>query len=260
MTIKHVKQEQKKQKETRFKDSIYQWTQVNFAYNSNKIGGNQLTQEQTEMIFETNSFITQLGQCIRIDDLMETLNHFRLFDYMLDVIDEPLNKGIIIQMNMILKRNTSDETNPRYNVGGLRVISNIIDTINGIHTSFPENIEKEIDALLKTYHSKEEIDITDIIDFHVKFERIHPFSDGNGRVGRMIMFKECLKNGITPFVIRDLDKNFYNHGLKEYDKDQSFLIDTCLRSQSFYEIITRQLLPELNNVDNLEKSDNESIM
>lgn len=141
-------------------------------------------------------------------------NHFRLFDYILDIIDDELTKDNIIEMNKILKRNTFDEENPRYNVGGFKVVPNKIGLINVIDTSNPEDVENDLDNLLDWYKNIKNISLEDIIEFHVRFERIHPFGDGNGRVGRMIMFKECLKNNIIPFIVMDSDKSFYMRGLR----------------------------------------------
>lgn len=240
--IEKLKNELIEQRDTKFSGNIYHVTQVLFAYNSNKIEGSRLTEEQTEMIFETNSFIAKDDDIIRTDDITETMNHFKLFDYLLDAIDQPLTKEMIIEMNKILKRGTSDELNPRYNVGGFKVIPNVIGLTNVIKTSRPENVEKDIDDLLLDYENMNDIDIEDIIDFHLKFERIHPFGDGNGRVGRAIMFKECLRNNIFPFVILDQHKAYYLRGLKEYDRDKNFLIDTCLNEQDVYKDLCKQLL------------------
>ena len=169
-------------------------------------------------------------------------NHFKLFDYMLDIIDKPLSKDIIIEMNRILKRNTSDEDNPRYNVGGFKIAPNKIGLINVINTSDPEDVEKDLDKLLKEYNNLKKVTLEDIIEFHYNFECIHPFADGNGRVGRMIMFKECLKNNIMPFIILDKDKSYYMRGLKEYKRDKMFLIDTIKNEQDIYEKVCNELL------------------
>lgn len=169
-------------------------------------------------------------------------NHFRLFDYCFDVIDEPLNEKMIIKMNQILKRNTTDEENPRYNVGGFKIVPNKIGLINVIDTTEPENVEKEIKELLKWYNNLKNITIEDIIDFHYKFECIHPFGDGNGRVGRIIMFKECLKNNIMSFIVLDSDKSFYMRGLKNYKNDKMFLFDTLKHEQDLYENVANEML------------------
>ena len=242
MLIEKIKKELKEQKNIKFKGNIYHYSQVNFAYNSNKIEGSHLTEDETEEIFETNSFIPKNKNAIKLDDLIEMKNHFRLFDYMLDIIDEPLTKEIIIEMNKILKRNTSDEENPRYNVGGFKVVPNKIGLINVISTSNPDNVEKDLDTLLKEYNNLKNVTIEDIIDFHYRFECIHPFGDGNGRVGRMIMFKECLKNNIMPFIVIDDDKTFYMRGLKNYKEDKMFLIDTIKHEQDIYENIAKDFL------------------
>ena len=239
---KKVKHELIKQKESKFKGNIYHFSQVNFAYNSNKIEGSKLTEDQTEAIFDTSSFIPKNDELIKLDDLIEAKNHFRLFDYMLDTLEKPLSKEIIIEMNKILKRGTSDEDNPRYNIGGFKIVPNIIGLVEMVKTSSPKEVENDLNQLLKEYGELDKITIEDIIRFHVYFERIHPFSDGNGRVGRMIMFRECLRNDIMPFIILDKDKAYYIKGLKEYDRDSKYLIDTCLYAQDIYENICNQLL------------------
>lgn len=242
MDISKLKRELLKQKESKFKGNIYHYSQVNFAYNSNKIEGSKLTEDETEEIFETNSFIPKNDNVIKLDDLIEMKNHFRLFDYCLDIIDEDLSKEIMLKMHRILKRNTSDEDNPRYNVGGFKVVPNKIGLINSINTSDPNDTEKDIDDLLKWYKSLNNISLDDIIEFHVRFERIHPFADGNGRVGRMIMFKECLRYNILPFIVLDEDKPYYMRGLKEYSNDKMFLVDTIRNEQDKYEKIVNELL------------------
>lgn len=250
MNVEKIKKELLKQKESKFKGNIYYHSQIKFSYNSNKIEGSRLTEEQTEAIFDTESFIPKSEDLIKLDDLIESKNHFKLFDYMLDNIDNPLAKEMMIKMNVILKRNTSDEDNPRYNVGGFKIIPNIIGMVNVIKTSDPKDVEADIDKLLSEYNAKTNITIEDIIDFHVRFERIHPFGDGNGRVGRMIMFKECLKNNIMPFIILDNDKPYYLRGLKEYDNEKGFLTDTCLNAQDGYNAMCSELLSFEINEDN----------
>ena len=242
MDLRKLKIELIEQKKSKFKGNIYHFSQVNFAYNSNKIEGGRLTEDETEEIFETNSFIPKSDEAIKFDDLTEMKNHFRLFDYILDIIDENLTKDNIIEMNKILKRNTTDEENPRYNVGGFKVVPNKIGLINIIDTSSPEDVEKDLDNLLRWYKKLSVVTIEDIIEFHVRFEKIHPFGDGNGRVGRIIMFKECLKNNIMPFIVLDKDKPYYMRGLKEYKNDKMFLIDTIKNEQDVYEEVCEELL------------------
>ena len=236
MNIEKLKRELVSQKNSKFKGNIYHYSQVNFAYNSNKIEGTHLSEDETEEIFVTNSYIPKSDDVVKLDDLMEMKNHFRLFDYMLDIYEKKLDKNIIIEMNKILKRGTSDEDNPRYNVGGFKIVPNKIGLINVINTSSPKDTPKDIDNLLKN------ITLEDIIEFHYKFEKIHPFGDGNGRVGRMIMFKECLKNDIMPFIILDSDKPFYLRGLKNYESDKMFLIDTIKHEQDLYEVAVNDML------------------
>lgn len=242
MDLQKLKLELIEQKKSKFRGNIYHFSQVNFAYNSNKIEGGRLTEDETEEIFETNSFIPKKREAVKFDDLTEMKNHFRLFDYILDIIDDELNKDNIIKMNKILKRNTTDEENPRYNVGGFKVVPNKIGLINIIDTSSPENVEKDLTDLLQWYKSLKNVTLEDIIEFHVRFEVIHPFGDGNGRVGRMIMFKECLKNNIMPFIALDRDKPYYMRGLKEYKNDKMFLIDTIKNEQDIYKKVCEELL------------------
>lgn len=242
MDLQKLKLELIEQKKSKFRGNIYHFSQVNFAYNSNKIEGGRLTEDETEEIFETNSFIPKKKEAVKFDDLTEMKNHFRLFDYILDIIDDGLNKDNIIKMNKILKRNTTDEENPRYNVGGFKVVPNKIGLINIINTSSPENVEKDLTDLLQWYKSLKNVTLEDIIEFHVRFEVIHPFGDGNGRVGRMIMFKECLKNNIMPFIALDRDKPYYMRGLKEYKNDKMFLIDTIKNEQDIYKKVCEELL------------------
>ena len=242
MEIARLKEELIQQRKSKFKGNIYHYSQVNFAYNSNKIEGGRLSEDETEEIFETDSFIPKSDETIKLDDLIEMKNHFRLFDYMLDIYEKKLDKNIIIEMNKILKKGTSDEDNPRYNVGGFKIVPNKIGLINVINTSSPKDTPKDIDNLLSWYNSLKNITLEDIIEFHYKFEKIHPFGDGNGRVGRMIMFKECLKNDIMPFIILDSDKPFYLRGLKNYENDKMFLIDTIKHEQDLYEVAVNDML------------------
>ena len=242
MEIARLKEELIQQRKSKFKGNIYHYSQVNFAYNSNKIEGGRLSEDETEEIFETDSFIPKSDETIKLDDLIEMKNHFRLFDYTLDTLNDDLSKEMIINMNKILKRNTTDEENPRYNVGGFKIIPNKIGLINVIDTSAPEDVEKDIGNLLLEYKKIKNVTIEDIIDFHYKFELIHPFGDVNGRVGRMIMFRECLRNNIMPFIVLDNDKPFYMRGLKNYKNDKLFLIDTIKHEQDLYEDIVNEML------------------
>lgn len=219
------------EKDMQLKGGIYHQTQIKLAYNSNRIEGSQLTEDQTRYIFETNTIGLSDDEPLNVDDILETVNHFQCFDYMLDCAANPLTEDIIKEFHRILKWNTSDSKKTWFNVGEYKARPNMV---GDIETTLPKNVQKEMQNLLLDYHAKKDVQIEDIIDFHYRFECIHPFQDGNGRVGRMIIFKECLKNNITPFVIDEKHKLFYYRGLKEYNIDNKSLIDTCLSEQDAY--------------------------
>ena len=185
------------EKKIKLKGSLYHLTQVNFSYNSNHIEGSKLTEEQTQYIYETNSFISDKEKIISIDDINETVNHFKCFDYILENINI-LDENLIKALHKILKNNTSDSQKEWFKVGDYKLRANFIGNTK---TTSPSNVSKEIKKLLDEYNSKIKITFDKIVDFHYKFEAIHPFQDGNGRVGRLIMFKECLRNDIVPFII-----------------------------------------------------------
>lgn len=222
----------REQKEMRLKGNLYHNTQIIFAYNTNHIEGSTLTEDQTRYIFETNTILFEGDTIAKVDDILETSNHFQLVDYMLDVADKKLNEKMIKEFHKILKNGTSDSRVDWLNVGEYKQKANQIGS--GISTTLPSNVEKEMAKLMEWYNSIKKITIKEIIEFHYRFEKIHPFQDGNGRVGRIIMFKECLKNNIIPFIILDKDKLFYYRGLKEYKNENGYLIDTCLNAQEQY--------------------------
>lgn len=231
------------EKLSNLKGGIYHKTQIKLTYNTNRIEGSKLSEEQTRYIYETNTLYTENGEnTANIDDIIETVNHFQCFDYMLTISKEPLSEKHIKEFHKILKLNTSDSKKEWFNVGAYKSKPNVV---GGIETSKPNEVEKHIKNLLKDYNEKGNIDIYDIIDFHYEFETIHPFQDGNGRVGRLIMFKECLKNSIVPFIIEDEFKFFYYRGLSEYPKIKGYLTDTCLSAQDNYK--------ELMNYFEIEK-------
>lgn len=206
MEIARLKEELIQQRKSKFKGNIYHYSQVNFAYNSNKIEGGRLSEDETEEIFETDSFIPKSDETIKLDDLIEMKNHFRLFDYALDTLNDDLSKEMIINMNKILKRNTTDEENPRYNVGGFKIIPNKIGLINVIDTSAPEDVEKDIGNLLLKYKKIKNVTIEDIIDFHYKFELIHPFGDENEPLGQQ---KTYLQKYLQNKGFTDFGKSFF---------------------------------------------------
>ena len=220
----------RREKEAKIKGGIYHRTQIDFTYNSNHIEGSRLTQEQTRYIYETNTIGTTEGG-IRVDDIIETTNHFRCIDYIIDHATAPLSESMIKQLHGLLKSGTSDASKPWFVVGGYKRLPN---EVGGIETVPPETVGAAIRALLKEYKAKKTVDLADILDFHQRFELIHPFQDGNGRVGRLVMFKECLKNGIVPFIITDELKMFYYRGLHEWPQVPGYLTDTCLTAQDNY--------------------------
>ena len=221
----------KEQKEMGLKGNLYHNTQVIFAYNTNHIEGSKLTEDQTRDIFETNTILFEGQTVASVDDILETANHFKLVDYMLDVAEEKLTEEMIKEFHKILKEGTSDSRKAWFNVGEYKKLAN---EAGNMQTSLPKNVAKDMAKLMEWYNSLEKITIKEIIEFHFRFERIHPFQDGNGRVGRIIAFKECLKNNIVPFIILDKDKLFYYRGLKEYKNEKGLLIDTCLNAQDQY--------------------------
>ena len=222
----------REQKEMKLKGNLYHQTQVSFAYNTNHIEGSTLTEDQTRYIFETNTILFEGDTVVKVDDILETSNHFKLVDYMLDVADKKLTEKMIKEFHKILKDGTSDSRVEWFNVGEYKQRANTIG--EGVKTTLPQNVEKDMGKLMDWYNSLKHITIKEIIEFHYRFESIHPFQDGNGRIGRLIMFKECLKNNIIPFIIRDADKLYYYRGLKEYKNEKGYLIDTCLSAQDQY--------------------------
>ena len=221
---------------------IYHELQVRMTYNSNRIEGSSLTEDQTRLIFETHTFGSDEG--VPIDDIIETVNHFRAIDYVIDIAEEVLSEDIIKHLHGIIKQSTIDSTKPWFAVGDYKKKANIV---GGRDTVSPENVEKEIKKLLSWYNSLKAVTINDVIEFHLKFERIHPFQDGNGRVGRLLALKECLKNSIVPFIIEDTKKMFYYRGLSEWENDKAYLIDTCLDGQDTFKALMEYFTIEESN-------------
>lgn len=224
----------KEQKDSKLSGGIYHRIQVDLTYNSNHIEGSRLTHDQTRYIFETNTLgITD--ESVNVDDIVETTNHFRCIDSVIANAKYELSEKYIKELHLILKSGTGDSRKDWFKVGDYKKLPN---EVGGMETVLPENVHTEIRKLLDAYNSKKQITLDDIIDFHVQFERIHPFQDGNGRVGRLIMFKECLKHNITPFIIDEQHKMYYYRGLKEWYAEKGFLRDTILSCQDkFYEIL-----------------------
>lgn len=223
----------REQKEMKLKGGIYHRTQIDLTYNSNHIEGSRLTHDQTRYIFETNTIGFE-GESVKVDDIVETTNHFRCIDMIIDKAEERLTEGFIKELHRILKSGTSDSLKSWFAVGDYKKIPN---EVGGIETVAPENTKHEIAMLLKEYNAIKKKSFDDILDFHHRFEAIHPFQDGNGRVGRLIMFKECLANGIVPFIITDELKMFYYRGLQQWPHIKEYLRDTCLAAQDEYKVL-----------------------
>ena len=219
----------KEEKDMKLKGGIYHKTQIALTYNSNHIEGSSLTEDQTRMIFETNTLGETNG--VKVDDIVETNNHFRCVDIIIDNAKKPLTEKFIKELHYILKTGTSDSRKDWFNVGEYKSRPN---EVGGNKTCPPEKVTEEIKKLLTNYNKKQTKTINKIIKFHRDFETIHPFQDGNGRVGRLIMFKECLANNIVPFIIEDEFKLYYYRGLKEWNNEKGYLIDTCLAAQDKY--------------------------
>ena len=217
----------KEQKAAGFKGGIYHKIQIDLTYNSNRIEGSRISHDQTRYIFETNTISFENG-AVNVDDIIETTNHFRCIDMIIDEVNAPLTEKFIKRLHSALKTGTGDSRKDWFAVGEYKKLPN---EVGGNDTTLPEKVGGEMKALLADYNGKEKIMLEDIIDFHVRFERIHPFQDGNGRVGRLVLFKECLKHNIVPFIIEDDLKLFYYRGLKEWDREKGYLLDTCLTAQ-----------------------------
>ena len=218
------------EKANKYAGGIYHKTQIDLTYNSNHMEGSRLTHDQTRYIFETNTIGIE-KEVLNVDDVIETANHFRCIDMIIDHAKLALTEKFIKELHLILKNGTSDSRKDWFAVGDYKKMPN---EVGGMETALPEEVADRMKKLLSEYNNKEEKTFDDILDFHVKFERIHPFQDGNGRVGRLIMFKECLKYNIVPFIIEDNLKMFYYRGLKEWNNEKGYLTDTCLTAQDRY--------------------------
>ncbi len=217
------------EKNIRMPGGLYHELQVRMTYNSNHIEGNRLSEKQTRLIFETNTI--DIGESIPVDNIIETVNHFRAIDFCIDMADEPLTEDIIKELHRILKQSTKDSTLAWFAVGDYKKRPNVV---GGRETAKPKEVAPRMKALLSEYEAKTAVTINDIIRFHYAFERIHPFQDGNGRVGRLIALKECLRYGLIPFIIEDNKKMYYYRGLSEWEREKGYLTDTCLDGQDTF--------------------------
>lgn len=223
----------KYEKDSMMPGGIYHEIQIDFAYNSNHIEGSRLSHDQTRLIFETNT-IHQEDMAVKADDVIEAANHFRALDYVIDNAKKKLSENMIKTIHSILKNGTSDSRRPWFAVGGYKRLEN---EVGGMTTADPEEVPEKMKLLLDQYNTLSCKTLDDILDFHYKFERIHPFQDGNGRVGRLIMFKECLKNDIIPFIIEDSIKLYYYRGLTEWPRQRGFLSGTCEAQQDKFKAL-----------------------
>ncbi|WP_281636106.1 Fic family protein [Flavobacterium marginilacus] len=223
----------KEQKDMKLKGGIYHRTQIDLTYNSNRIEGSKLSHDQTRYIFETNT-IGVSKEAINVDDIIETSNHFRCIDLIIDKAKAKLTESFIKELHFLLKSGTSDSGKDWFNVGEYKKLPN---EVGGNETCLPKEVAVKMKELLSEYYKIKKKSLEDIIDFHYQFEIIHPFQDGNGRVGRLIMFKECLANNIVPFIIDEDLKLFYYRGLQEWNNVKEYLLDTCLTAQDNYKAI-----------------------
>lgn len=244
MDVGKVKKALIEQRKMNLSGNLYHKTQLDFAYNTNHIEGSTITPDETASIYETGTILTSSDKVIVLKDATEVKNHFTLFKYMLDTIEEKLSEDMIKRFHFILKEGTlTDEEKEWFVVGDYKKKKNFVGNIT---TSLPSEVAKDMQNLLDWYGKIDNKRVEDIIEFHVRFERIHPFQDGNGRVGRMIMFRECLYNDIMPFYIEYENKDFYIRGIKEYqvNNEKGYLIDTCLNSQDNYEKMAKYFLED----------------
>ena len=219
------------EKKAKRKGGLYHKTQVSLTYNSNRIEGSRLTEEQTRYIFETRTIGFKDEEAVSVDDIIETVNHFRAIDFCIDMAEKPLTEDIIKELHRILKQSTKDSTLAWFAVGDYKKRANMV---GGRETVKPKEVAPSMKVLLSEYQAKTAVTINDIIRFHYAFERIHPFQDGNGRVGRLIALKECLRFGLIPFIIEDAKKMYYYRGLSEWEREKGYLTDTCLDGQDTF--------------------------
>ena len=223
----------RREREAGMKGGIYHRTQIDLTYNSNHIEGSRLTHDQTRYIYETNTIGVE-GESLRIDDIIETTNHFRCIDMVIDRAEKRLTENLVKELHLRLKAGTSDSLKSWFRVGEYKHLPN---EVGGNETTPPEEVHREMCDLLREYNAIKHKSFEDILDLHYRFEMIHPFQDGNGRVGRLIMFKECLANGIVPFIITDELKMFYYRGLREWPRVKEYLRDTCLTAQDNFKLL-----------------------
>ena len=219
----------REEKELKLSGGLYHELQVRMTYNSNHIEGSRLSEDQTRLIFETNTL--DAGDGIPVDDILETVHHFRAIDYVIDIAEDGLTEDVIKHLHYILKHDTKDSTLGWFAIGDYKKRANVV---GGRQTSKPSEVHEHMKALIDEYNAKENVTVEDIIAFHAEFEYIHPFQDGNGRVGRLVALKECLHHNVIPFIIEDKKKNYYYRGLSEWRNEKGWLTDTCLDGQDAF--------------------------
>ena len=223
----------KRELESKLPGGIYHKVQIDLTFNSNHMEGSKLTHDQTRYIFETNTIgITK--EVVNVDDVVETANHFKCIDRMIEEANHILSEKFLKELHLVLKNGTSDSRKDWFAVGEYKQNAN---EVGGNATTAPENVSKEMKALLFAYNQKKQVTLDDLLEFHVRFECIHPFQDGNGRIGRLIMFKECLRHNIVPFIITEQTKLYYYQGLKEWKQERGYLRDTCLMAQDQFKLV-----------------------
>lgn len=222
----------KDERESHISGGIYHKVQIELTYNSNHMEGSRLTHDQTRYIYETNTIGIE-NESIRVDDIVETVNHFRCIDYIIEHANNQLTENMIKNLHYMLKNGTTDSRKDWFAVGEYKKLPN---EVGGMETCAPAKVGEEMGKLLEDYRSKETLSFDDLLEFHYRFEKIHPFQDGNGRVGRLILFKECLRNNIVPFIIEDNLKMYYYRGLNEWQREKGFLRDTCLTAQDRFRV------------------------
>lgn len=219
----------REEKEIKLSGGLYHELQVRMTYNSNHIEGSKLSEDQTRLIFETNTL--DAGDCIPVDDVLETVHHFRAIDYVIDIAEDELTEDMIKHLHYILKHDTKDASLPWFAVGDYKKRAN---TVGGRETSKPSEVHEHMKELLQRYNAKDDVTLEDIVELHAEFEYIHPFQDGNGRVGRLVALKECLRHNVIPFLIEDAKKNYYYRGLAEWKDEKGWLLDTCRDGQDTF--------------------------
>ena len=230
----------REEKAAHLKGGLYHTTQIALCYNSNRIEGSRLSEEQTRHIFETNTLLVENTEVAGVDDIIEAVNHFACFDLLLDTADRPLTEPLVKRFHAMLKRGTSDSRRDWFRVGGYKKLPNIV---GGCETTPPRRVARAMRELLAEYAAKPKIGLVEIIAFHHAFESIHPFQDGNGRVGRLVAFKECLRHGVIPFIIDERHRAFYYRGLSQFLTTPDYLLDTCRSAQEKYAALVTRLSP-----------------